>query len=115
MNNRMRLAMVLALMSVVIVGMAAVVSAQGGTQPPDQCDNPKYDINGDGKLGRQDLNEWKLLFMRSGCELGSQVSPDGCSPRLDMDGDGTATRADLDELIQTYMICLRPEWTYPDQ
>lgn len=116
MKNRMRLAAVLALVSVVLVGMAAATYAQGGTQPPDRCDNAKYDIDGDGSLDRQDLNAWKLLFVRSGCkDLGSEVNPDGCSPRLDLDGDGAASRADLDELIQTYMICLRPEWTYPDQ
>ena len=114
MSNRMRLVLMLALVGVVLAGFAAVAQAQQVPPPPMECDNPKFDIDGDGNLDRQDLNEWKLLFVRSGCErLGAPIAADGCSPRLDLDGDGLATRADLDELIQTFLICTRSPFVYP--
>lgn len=111
MSNRTRLAVMLALVGIVLAGFVAVADAQ--QQPPAQCDNPQYDINGDGKLDRQDLNEWKLLFRRTECRLGSDAAD--CSPKLDVDGNGIVERADLDELIQTYLICVRPVWVYPDR
>ena len=104
MGNRLgRLAILIAIAAIVLVGIGATVNAQNDRAV---CRDARYDINGDGLFTRVDPNAWKGTFARENCELGSAVVD--CSAKLDLDGDQLVTRADLDQMIRTAQICFAP-------
>lgn len=106
MGNQWRLAVVLAIAAVVIVGLSAATHAQGSV--PVECENPLYDFNGDRTVTRADINGWRLLAKQTGCDpRGSKPDPNGCSPRLDLNGDGMVDKADIMEIVDVYRICAR--------
>ena len=72
MGNRLgRLAILIAIAAIVLVGIGATVNAQNDRAV---CRDARYDINGDGLFTRVDPNAWKGTFARENCELGSAVA-----------------------------------------
>jgi hypothetical protein len=104
----LRLALALAIIGVVLVGVATAATAQ---TVPTACKNlGRYDMTNDGVLDRYDLIAWKQLYMRSvgeGCDF-TKGDTSLCPAALDLDGNGRVEIADAIKHVQLFALCSRP-------
>jgi hypothetical protein len=110
MNNRVvRLALALAIIGVVLVGVTAVARAQ--VAQPEICRDPgRYDMNGDGVVDRLDVMAWKNAYLAArgdDCNI-TTGKTEGCPASLDLDGNGVVDTSDAGAQIQIWMMCIRP-------
>ena len=112
----------LALVAVVVLAGALVVSAQEGEGPipspqpirpapyvPGICSNPRFDMDGNGRLDKRDILSWEEQAMGRGC-IDEHGRPLGeCEiGKLDVNGDGRVTMADFWLLYNYLYTCMFP-------
>ena len=114
----------LALVAVVVLAGALVVSAQEGPGPipapqpirpapyvPGICSNPRFDMDGNGRLDKRDILSWEEQARERMCidEHGRQLPPAGCEiGKLDVNGDGQVSMADFWLLYNYLYTCMFP-------
>jgi len=97
-----------------VLGLTALGASAQNVDPiprdPQICDVTLYDLNGDGRLNKGDVDEWALRSAR--CvdpETGQALPGVQCDPELDVDGDGKVDLLDGQALYDYIISCMR--WT----
>ena len=108
MRRLMPLGIALLVFGAAVAMSATVTEAQVSPEPitVSSCDITRYDLSGDGTLGKIDILTWlDRVEASSSCPLGG--SGVGDCAEYDMDGDGTITLNDARTMYIHFLACVQ--------
>lgn len=75
------------------------------------CETERYDLNGDGLLGKSDMYYWMQTASNRGCEMGGAAV--GNCVDLDLDQNGTIDVDDVMVMYNHFLTCYVPANVVP--
>lgn len=75
------------------------------------CATERYDLNGDGMLGKSDMYHWMNKIRERGCELGATAV--GNCASLDIDQNGLIETDDVLVMYDHFLTCYQPANVVP--